>query len=164
MSRPSGRPSNSATNSDPGTFVFAEPLFLIPFGSLPTTQEVTSAASRNLFRRNQFSSCPRGGRLSTAAARRLGPQSRCKFSRRNHFSSFSSGLDWRRGKPGGHACGVGALFSGRNRFSSFPLVKISRSVMASDRAPREQFALLSAEPLFLIRFNSRRPLAALLFR
>src|SRR5260370_1333711 len=33
MSRPSGRPSNSATNSDPGTFVFAEPLFLIPFGS-----------------------------------------------------------------------------------------------------------------------------------
>jgi len=31
-------------------------------------------------------------------------------SRRNRFSSFPSGLDWRRGKPGGHACGVGTLF------------------------------------------------------
>jgi hypothetical protein len=41
--------------------------------------------------------------------------------------------------------------------------KISGSVMASDRVPREQFALFSAEPLSLIRFNSRRPLDAPLF-
>ena len=40
-------------------FFSTEPLFLIPFGSLPAVQEVTSGASES-FRRNQFSSCPAG--------------------------------------------------------------------------------------------------------
>jgi hypothetical protein len=38
-------------------FFSTEPLFLIPYGSLPAVQEVTSGASES-FRRNQFSSCP----------------------------------------------------------------------------------------------------------
>src|SRR6266851_3851340 len=51
-------------------FFSTEPLFLIPFGSLPAVQEVTSDASES-FRRNQFSSCP-GDRTGTAEARRSG--------------------------------------------------------------------------------------------
>src|SRR5450755_2560296 len=70
-------------------FFSTEPLFLIPFGSLPAVPEVTSGASES-FRRNQFSSCPVGSDWHHGSQEVRRAQSRCTFSRRNHFSSFPS--------------------------------------------------------------------------
>ena len=126
----------------------AEPLFLIPFSSASGVQEVTSAASRNLFRRNQFSSFPRE---SDWALRKqeTGSESRAYFFSTEPAFLVPSGLDWRRRKTR-----RSRLRRRHTFFRTEPLfliprgAKISGSVMASDRVPQEQFALLSAEPPF----------------
>jgi hypothetical protein len=86
------------------------------------------------------------------------------FSRRNQFSSFPSDLDWRRGKDPRSRLRRQHTVLRTEPLFLIPLgAKISGSVMASDRVHREQSALLSAEPLVLIRFNSHRPLDAPIF-
>ena len=131
-------------------FFSTEPLFLIPFGSLPAVQEVTSGASES-FRRNQFSSCP--GDRTARGSRRSGSQSRCTFSRRNHFSSFLPAQIGRRRKPGGRPAGSLHFFSTEPLFL-IPPAQISGSLKPRDRGSQRASLRFCSRSPFLILFNS----------
>jgi hypothetical protein len=112
--------------------LFAEPLFLIPFGSLSASKEVTSAASRNRSGRNQFSSYLGSDR----------PPEKTEGKARSALSlegtSFPHSL-WAQiaGEEAGRLAraAVGTLFPAESLFL-IPRLKISGPVKPNDRASR----------------------------